>query len=43
MRIASLYWKAGRKALGLAMAVVAVIAIQHGTAFAQSSKPCLSC
>jgi hypothetical protein len=38
MIFASLYWKVGRKALGLAMAVMAFIAIQQGTAFAQSSK-----
>ncbi len=38
MKYTSLYRKAGRKALGLAMAVVAVVALQHGSAFAQSSK-----
>lgn len=32
------YRKAGCKALALAMAVAAVIAIHHGSAFAQSSK-----
>ena len=39
MKYTSLYRKAGRKALGLAMAVVAVVALQHGSAFAQSGKP----
>ena len=39
MKYTSLYRKAGCKALGLAMAVVAVVALQHGSAFAQSSKP----
>ena len=38
MKYTSLYRKGGRKALGLAMAVVAVAALQHGSAFAQSSK-----
>lgn len=38
MKYTSLYRKAGRKALGLAMAVVAVVALQHGSAFAQSTK-----
>lgn len=38
MKYTSLYREAGRKALGLAMAVVAVVALQHGSAFAQSSK-----
>ena len=38
MKYTSLYRKAGRKALGLAMGVVAVVALQHGSAFAQSSK-----
>ncbi len=39
MKYTSLYRKAVCKALGLAMAVAAVIAIQHGSALAQSSKP----
>ncbi len=39
MKYTSLYLKAGCKALGLAMAVLAVIALQHGSAFAQSKKP----
>ena len=38
MKYTSLSRKAGRKALGLAMAVVAVVALQHGSAFAQSGK-----
>ncbi len=38
MKYTSSYRKAGCKALALAMAVAAVIAIQHGSAFAQSSK-----
>ena len=38
MKYTSLYRKTACKALGLAMAVAAVIAIQHGSAFAQSSK-----
>ena len=38
MRYDSLYTKTGRKALGLAMAVVAAVALQHGAAFEQSSK-----
>lgn len=37
MSYKTLYRKAGRKALGLAVAIVAVIAIQHGAAAAQSS------
>lgn len=39
MKYTSLYLKAGCKALGLAMAVLAVIALQHGSAFAQSKRP----
>ena len=39
MKCTSLYLKAGFKAVGLAMAVVAVIALQHGSAFAQSKRP----
>ena len=38
MKYTSLYRKTACKALALAMAVAAVIAIQHGSAFAQSSK-----
>ncbi len=38
MKYTSLYRKTACKALGLAMAVAALIAIQHGSAFAQSSK-----
>ena len=39
MKYTSLYRKAGCKALALAMAVAAVIAIHHGSALAQSSEP----
>ena len=39
MNYTSLYLKVGCKALGLAMAFVAVIALQHGSAFAQSKRP----
>jgi len=39
MKYTSLYLKVGCKALGLAMAVVALIALQHGSAFAQSKRP----
>ncbi len=39
MNYTSLYLKVGCKALGLAMAVLAVIALQHGSAFAQSKRP----
>ncbi len=39
MNYTSLYLKVGCKALGLAMAVVALIALQHGSAFAQSKRP----
>ncbi len=39
MKYTSLYLKTGCKALGLAMAVLAVIALQHGSAFAQSKRP----
>ena len=39
MKYTSLYLKVGCKALGLAMAVLAVIALQHGSAFAQSKRP----
>ena len=38
MRCTHSYWKNGGKALRFAMAVVAVIAFQYGSAFAQSSK-----
>ena len=43
MTFTSLHWKAGRKALGLAMAVVAVIAIQHATMRRQNSRPLQLC
>ncbi len=39
MKYISFNLKAGCKALGLAMAVAALITLQHGSAFAQSSKP----
>ena len=39
MKYTSSYRKAGCKALALAMAVAAIIAIHLGSAFAQSSKP----
>ncbi len=39
MNYTSLYLKVGCKALGLAMAFLAVIALQHGSAFAQSKRP----
>ncbi len=39
MNYTSLYLKVGCKALGLAMAVLAVIALQHGSAVAQSKRP----
>jgi len=39
MKYTSLCLKAGCKAVGLAMAVLAVIALQHGSAFAQSKRP----
>ena len=38
MKCTSLFRKTSRKALALAMAAVATVALQHGSAFAQSSK-----
>ena len=39
MKYTSSYLKAGYRALGLALVAFAVIALQHGAAFAQSKRP----
>jgi hypothetical protein len=38
MKCAFLYWKACRKVLGFAVVVIAAMALQFGSAFAQSNK-----